>query len=1128
MNGRRCSLPTLLALSVAAALGSGTFAPASRSETPPKTSYSASWECTAGLHQDWRCSPEPGMPYADKLEQIGGKRSTLRGSLSNLMQKAYKKSQESSDQKADSKPDSKPDSNASAKNKQAEAPADEFYATKTDDSSIEDIHTSEPQLTTTHSSSQSWTPIDSPAKTHQQKTIENTQQLPQHKQPHNPLHRSMADSDWVSRLKAKTAWPDDQTLLPRRKAQQRSSLNSDGVTEEEVNRSVLLTEWLEKAQRRASWASEDTPEKSVTPESDTLLNAKTGNRQDAIADLDESEKEEPVLRKETDNKKQKLYADDWLQQAEQRTAWAEEPAVEREASNEQAIEENEELWAKAHSTSDEQAGNPDLQLVSSLDLSNTAPSVTESSENQSTLSLEEITATAPQIKHKEQPQPPHRAFGRSLLAHQISAPALVHTTSEPFSSEIASPRSVKSAHKNMPAFKLALSRAQQEGISPSGLTAKNQLPGMNRVQQTQIAPQPQPQPVWLPDVEVTPNERLSRAAPKFVKASTQNMPWRSKAAPEQWKHAPSGTNLPWKGHQQNLASSRPANTFVTPNGITLPRSQTVNSQVRAPQKKRKTEASVIQSWSLTGQSISRAALPVQNPVSDRVPERVMLPTNNDKNWPEPEYTANSRLAPGLPQYSEPSWPGAERGYIKERQSYSTDALRKKHNLNTFRRPPPISPKDIYKMAASDEPTSAGSFSGAQGNNKSQQSSPFDRFDKKIPKGPNSVNRLIERTRERAPEPTAQVKPQPASSVHPKQPGSQQIRSQQQAIPQYRQQPSSMAGMQQVSLPPKTHHRVSATLEQMVNAPAQSVSIQWLSTTQPSHILKLQRRYPTLKEATVVRFLSKGKIWYLLLTGIHKNTHSAMTLLRSPEYKNMARRLNPWTRPLASLKSLKLLKPKRHTTKPQSRNTLNNPASLPQGQYTIQWMQSEDPGILVDLKKRYPQLNDAEVVMVTRNKKVQYLLIQGRYTNNTGVEKALGAPRYATLAYHLNPKPRPMASLKHKVPEVKQPLVTQVSVPMDKHTNKILQSPEGTFTIQWLAAHKPKMLESLKHKYPALRSAETIHFRRNEKDWYVLIQGQFNSYRSALQALQQPELQELASKLKPWTRSVSGLRDVAGS
>ena len=310
-------------------------------------------------------------------------------------------------------------------------------------------------------------------------------------------------------------------------------------------------------------------------------------------------------------------------------------------------------------------------------------------------------------------------------------------------------------------------------------------------------------------------------------------------------------------------------------------------------------------------------------------------------------------------------------------------------FNKGRRPPPVTPKDIYRLASAQEPTAAGLDSHYQQEDASQR---------------NSANRFQQRVDKVWTEP--QLQPQ--------------------SIP--------------IRAPVRSEPRPDA-LQQMLSAPANSFSIQWTVSTDPAAIKRLQQRYPVLNQATVVRFRSLGEVWYLLLSGIYPDSASARSMLNSHEYQAMVRHLKPWMRPLAGLKSLRLVaengEPIRSSVQQSQgkRQTVKQPV-LPQGAYTIEWMESDNHQQLQQMRNRYAQLADAEIVMVARRQGTRYFLIQGRFSGFQAVENALLAPQFSSLAHHFSPKPRPMASLRHQTQLLSQgtpaqsvnPMATQSTLP----------------------------------------------------------------------------------------------------
>ncbi|CAM3781259.1 hypothetical protein [Parendozoicomonas haliclonae] len=981
MNGRKGSLPSLMALAIATALGSGTFAPASRSESPVPSTYTASWECSANMHQDWRCSPENGKPYAEDLENIASQRPTLRGSFANLVQKAIQQS------KTPPVELEEPliEENEELVSLMPEDAQDLGAATSTEDSSSINVAQQSDQSIDTQPAAP-------------ETTAEEVRNAPS---------RSMADNDWITRLSRRASWPEDQAIVPRRETKVQPSLTSREVTEEEVSRSVLLSDWLKKARGRSSWTTRQdiAAETRRSVEREEVIPDLSGDKDDAIFD-----------------RKRSLYADKWLNDAEQKSSWSEiasTSAPEQRAE----IEENEETIQSAIAdTVQDNADSPELELVSSITLDE---SNTEQSED-NTLTPEELASseTSPaqtQVASK-QPTSPKRDFRSRLLAHQSASSQLMEQSSAP--DNVAPPRSVKSAQRKMPSFQMALGQAQRQPVDPASFYSESNPPALASNNPLALHLRKDEQQ-WLPDLEVSPQERLARAYPQPDFTSQRAMPWQGTATPEQWQKAPPGTRMP----DTRYSDSGSVPAFVTPDQIPLP--NTRRSELPpAPQSETAQGLALNQSWSLTGNVIARPAPQVENPI----PEKVLVAANTEQPWPEPQYKADNRLAPSLPTFSgNASWPGANNGYIKKRQNHSPQSLQQRQSLREYRRPPPVSPQDIYKLAA-QEPTSAGYLDQTRQTEKS----PFGKPTGYQPSGPSSVDRFREKTRE----PAASIEPPPVpidrQSSEPRSTprlnGFQHVGIQQQ-------QPQAMPNTVSKAAPV-----YKASLQDMLGASEKSVSIQWAATTQPAVIMRLLDRYPMLKEATIVRFRNEGKTWHLVLTGLYPDMTSALNHLRSDEYRTMAKRLKPWTRPVKGLAKLDLVKDSPAVA------LQSQPAqkSLPQGQYTIQWMEAESPGILRDLKERYPQLSDSEIVMVSRNQKLRYFLIQGRFKGYQDVKNALMAPRYSNLAHQLNPKPRPMASLRHntdiiqprKAVEAKPahtPILTKAALPEAKSSHNHLKS-----------------------------------------------------------------------------------------
>ena len=194
-----------------------------------------------------------------------------------------------------------------------------------------------------------------------------------------------------------------------------------------------------------------------------------------------------------------------------------------------------------------------------------------------------------------------------------------------------------------------------------------------------------------------------------------------------------------------------------------------------------------------------------------------------------------------------------------------------------------------------------------------------------------------------------------------------------------------------------------------------------------------------------------------------------------------------------------------------------------GSYTIQWMASHRKETLERVQKRYAYLGDTQIIQYRKRGKDWYVLISKTYDNQYLAKKALEQPTFARIATRLYPRIRSVDSLRqlaetHKA-SVRKRLARNKSAP------GILDGPENGYTIQWFAANQPDAIKKMKQRFPELASAVTVHYRRNQKDWYVLLQGQFGSNSEALDLLKSPVMKDAVQVLHPWTRPMNSLKNL---
>ena len=426
--------------------------------------------------------------------------------------------------------------------------------------------------------------------------------------------------------------------------------------------------------------------------------------------------------------------------------------------------------------------------------------------------------------------------------------------------------------------------------------------------------------------------------------------------------------------------------------------------------------------------------------------------------------------------------------------------------------------------------------------------------------------------------------------------------------------------QQIQTPPPDRHLYqpasspsaeSIGLNRLLNSPHGSYVLQWQAAHSPQPLRNLQKQFPILKEATIVQYQRNNKFWYVLLDGPFKDRQTAMDALQSSPRAGMMNQLYPWTRSIASIQKLNLIRPQDITpnlayepegmaqdnnySNPDVQNTDAMFASIspaypnmdqlaqypsiydepaqPQrgyqsepdhrykkskarsayqernnrqqttysnrlssrqkqsiledsapGSYTIQWLASHKKATLVRVQKRYAYLGDTEILQYRKRGKKWYVLISKAYDSQSLAKRALEQPTFARMSTRLYPRVRSVESLRQltKTPKtsVKRQLAENTSV------KSILNAPKDGYTIQWFAANKPEAIQKMKQRFPELASAVTVHYRRNKKDWYVLLQGQFGSSSEALDHIKSPVVKDAAQVLYPWTRPVNSLKKLS--
>jgi septal ring-binding cell division protein DamX len=440
---------------------------------------------------------------------------------------------------------------------------------------------------------------------------------------------------------------------------------------------------------------------------------------------------------------------------------------------------------------------------------------------------------------------------------------------------------------------------------------------------------------------------------------------------------------------------------------------------------------------------------------------------------------------------------------------------------------------------------------------------------------------------------------------------------------------------------------------LLNAGHGSFVVQWLAAHAEEPLRDLQRRFPVLQEAAVVRYRRKNKDWYVLLDGPFKDRQSAMAALGSPPRLLMTDKLYPWTRSLASIQKLNLIMPGElrepddfsqpslatqyayqtpvqqssdhlfasiapaypqvqqqqkqpdryrdynpdpyqtqehqypnsydreidyNSSSPQESYDQNysqrsrryaqiesrvdrskakvhyqddrysaysaqeevsdyrapkkpsryqKPAKqsildAPDGSFTIQWLAGPRRDTLERTRRRYDNLSDAQIIHYKRGNRDWYILASQHYRSKSRAQRALNAPALARASTRLYPRIRAISELQTLI-SGKSRIVKRTRIKPSTPEAMIVSGPSNSYTIQWFAANQPDAIEKMKKRFPELKSAVTARYRKNKKDWYVLLQGQFTSSKEALAVIKSPQLKDAVRVLHPWTRPVKSLK-----
>ena len=207
-------------------------------------------------------------------------------------------------------------------------------------------------------------------------------------------------------------------------------------------------------------------------------------------------------------------------------------------------------------------------------------------------------------------------------------------------------------------------------------------------------------------------------------------------------------------------------------------------------------------------------------------------------------------------------------------------------------------------------------------------------------------------------------------------------------------------------------------------------------------------------------------------------------------------------------------------------------------FTIEWMSASRKASLERVQSRYSELKDTQIIHYQSNNQSRYTLVSMLFTDRADAADALLKPSLAKVSARFAPKVRQVGYLQSLTGVESQPASGQLmaaskttekdyladlSQQVDQYRQKSELPGPNSYTIQWFSSSDRQAIDKLKQRFPELAAAKTVHISRNQKDWYVLVQGQYKTSEEAIKALQSPAMKSIAMILHPWTRPLNSLK-----
>lgn len=286
---------------------------------------------------------------------------------------------------------------------------------------------------------------------------------------------------------------------------------------------------------------------------------------------------------------------------------------------------------------------------------------------------------------------------------------------------------------------------------------------------------------------------------------------------------------------------------------------------------------------------------------------------------------------------------------------------------------------------------------------------------------------------------------------------------------------------------------SQPLINVLTANPKSYTIEWMNASRKASLERAMLRYSELQNTQIIHYKKNSRNRYALVSMLFVNRSDALDALLTPSLSRISARFSPKVRQVAYLQSLA-------GSTPQATHAWAQPRIEP-SIHKRQWIGQDDPGEKTYIVSRQPnttpQRSQERVSHKSRQKMTAY--------QNT---KTAQSPQFEG-GYQSD------ISL--------QPVKRHQKTINNQQINALLDSPDNSYTIQWFSSSNRQSIERLKKRFPELASAVTVHVKRHQKDWYVLVQGQYRNSQEAIMALKSPTMKNIVMVLHPWTRPLDSLK-----